>query len=176
MSQVPCTRRYIRDLGYFLKDWKADCVWSDDDFSISNVKGFSDREQTIFITHGYGVWIPTTAREVFLRDESVFSAHASTPVASEFKTIGTQHTGNGRAKLRANSGSFRGERIMEYLNRHIDHQFGDFIDANYKGQLFVVDCPKTTYRYVLRSQSDLLRQALRLMVAYNLTLQPTMME
>jgi hypothetical protein len=176
MSQVPCTRRAIRDLGYFLKYWRADRGSPEEKFSISNVKGLSDREQTVFITHGYGFWIPTTAREVFLRDESVFGAHASTAMASEFDTNSTQHTCDGRAKLMADYGAFNRELMMEYLDRHIDHQFEDFVDANYMGQRFVVDCLKTTYRYVLRSQSDLLRQALRLMVAYNLTLQPTTME
>ncbi|KAK5213559.1 hypothetical protein LTR41_001138 [Exophiala xenobiotica] len=177
ISQIPCTCRAIKDLGYFLKDWKQ---WKADGgvpgaiFPISNVKGISDREQTVFVTHGYGFCIPTTAREVFLRDESLFGAHASTAMASVSDSISTQHTGDGRAKLLVNYSAFTRDLMMEYLDMHIDHQFEALVDANYKGQLFVVDCLKTTYRYVLRSPSDILRQALRLMVAYNLTLQPTM--
>ncbi|KAK5239814.1 hypothetical protein LTR40_014232, partial [Exophiala xenobiotica] len=97
-------------------------------------------------------------------------------MANEFDTVSTQHTSDGRANLMPKYGALDQELMIEYLDRHIDHHFEDFVDANYKGHLFVVECLKTTYRYVLRSQSDLLRQALRLMVAYNLTLQPTMTE
>lgn len=49
--RVPCTRMEIKDLGYFLKQWKCDYERHVSlDFSMANIKGFSDVER-LFSSH-----------------------------------------------------------------------------------------------------------------------------
>jgi hypothetical protein len=55
-----------------MKDWKADYEACQLRFSVGNIKGFSDSERTLFITHGYGHMLPVKAREVYVRDEKMF--------------------------------------------------------------------------------------------------------
>ena len=63
----------IKDIAYFMKDWKADYERHVSlGFSIGNIKGFSPQERPIYITHGYGHYLPIMAREVYVRDEKCF--------------------------------------------------------------------------------------------------------
>lgn len=66
--------------------------------------------------------------------------------------------------------------MPEYLDSHMDVGFENYIDKHFEGTPFLTECLKIMYRYFLRDQSAILRKTLRLIIAYNLTLESTMME
>ncbi|KAK5113787.1 hypothetical protein LTR62_003171 [Meristemomyces frigidus] len=170
--QVPCTRMDIKDIGYFMKDWKADYERHVSlGFSIGNIKGFSSMERTLYITHGYGHYLPINAREVFVRDDKCFDVDwvegiHETPRSFEVNT----------AKLSAGSAGVDTTLLSEYLDRHLDHGFESFVDDYFEGTKFITEIFKTAYRYNLKANTPSVRKALKLVLAYNLTQQVTMVE
>jgi len=167
---VPCTRIDIKDIGYFLKDWKADYERHVSlGFSVGNIKGFSTAERRIYVTHGYGVYLPIAAREVYVRDDKCFgvdwveSIHEN-PKAFEVNT----------AKLSAGMEGVSQLYLSEYLDKHIDGGFEKFVDEYFEGTFFLTEILKTAYHYYLRSKLPVIRKALKLVLAYNLTLHITM--
>lgn len=170
--QVPCTRMDIKDIAYFMKDWKADYERHVSlGFSVGNIKGFSAIERTLYITHGYGHYLPISAREVFVRDEKCFgvdwveSIHEN-PLAFQITT----------AKLSAGMEGVSTSLLSEYLDRHLDQGFENFVDEHFEGTVFLTEILKTAYRYYEREKNAAVRKALKLFIAYNLTLQVTMVE
>lgn len=172
--QVPCTRIDIKEIGYFMKDWKADYERHMSlGFSVGNIKGFSDHERTLFITHGYGQVLPINAREVYVRDEQCFSVdwvesmHRE-PTQYEVET----------AKLSAGMEGISHALLSDYLDRHIDGNgtFEKFVDDYFEGTPFLTQMLKTAFRYYFRTKLPVIRKALKLVVAYNLTLHVTMVE
>ncbi|KAK4545841.1 hypothetical protein LTR36_002405 [Oleoguttula mirabilis] len=170
--QVPCTRMDIKDIGYFMKDWKADYERHISlGFSVGNIKGFSTMERTLYITHGYGHYLPINAREVFVRDDKCFdldwveSAH-ETPREFEVNT----------AKLSAGMEGVSTTLLSEYLDRHLDTGFESFVDDYFEGTKFITEILKTAYRYYQKEKTPSIRKALKLVLAYNLTLHVTMVE
>ncbi|KAB8336993.1 hypothetical protein FH972_021297 [Carpinus fangiana] len=70
---VPCTRLDIRELHYFMDDWKVDYDrHMNKGITVSNIIDYSPREQQIFIGHGFGDFISISAREVYVRDDKIF--------------------------------------------------------------------------------------------------------
>lgn len=172
--QVPCTRIDIKEIGYFMKDWKADYERHISmGFSVGNIKGFSDQERTLFITHGYGQILPINAREVYVRDEQCFTIdwvetmHRE-PTQYEVET----------AKLSAGMEGISHAMLSDYLDRHIDGNgtFEKFVDDYFEGTPFLTQMLKTAFRYYYRTKLPVIRKALKLIVAYNLTLHVTMVE
>ncbi|KAF2493236.1 hypothetical protein BU16DRAFT_551182 [Lophium mytilinum] len=170
--QVPCTRIDIKDIAYFMKDWKADFERHVSlGFSVGNIKGFSQQERPLYITHGYGYYLPINAREVFVRDDKCFdvdwveSLH-ETPKEFEVNT----------AKLSAGIDGVSRALLSEYLDRHIDGGFEQFVDEYFEGTYFLTEILKTAYRYYQREKLPVIRKALKLVVAYNLTLHVTMVD
>ncbi|KAH8428246.1 Zn(II)2Cys6 transcription factor domain-containing protein [Aspergillus melleus] len=172
--QVPCTRIDIKEIGYFMKDWKADYERHISlGFSVGNIKGFSDQERTLFITHGYGQVLPINAREVYVRDEQCFSVdwvesmHRE-PTQYEVET----------AKLSAGMEGISHALLSDYLDRHIDGNgtFEKFVDDYFEGTPFLTQMLKTAFRYYFRTKLPVIRKALKLIIAYNLTLHVTMVE
>ncbi|KAK3111313.1 hypothetical protein LTR53_013568 [Teratosphaeriaceae sp. CCFEE 6253] len=170
--QVPCTRMDIKDISYFMKDWKADYERHISlGFSVGNIKGFSTMERTLYITHGYGHYLPINAREVFVRDDKCFdvtwveSIH-ETPLAFEINT----------AKLSAGMEGVSTTMLSEYLDRHLDNGFEAFVDDYFEGTKFLTEILKTAYHYYLKEKTPSVRKALKLVLAYNLTLHVTMVE
>jgi len=168
--QVPCTRIDIKELAYFLKDWNADYERHVTlGFSVANIKGFSTTERLLYITHGYGFYLPITAREVYVRDEKCFgvdwveSIH-ETPRAFDLNT----------AKLSAGMEGVSHSILSEYLDKHIDGGFEHFVDEYFEGTAFLTEILKTVYRYYLHSKLPVIRKALKLVVAYGLTLHITL--
>jgi len=168
--QVPCTRIDIKDIGYFLKDWSADYERHVSlGFSVANIKGFSTHERPLFITHGYGFYLPINAREVYVRDDKCFgvdwteSLH-ETPRSFEVST----------AKLSAGMEGISHAVLSEYLDNHLDHGFEKWIDEYFEGTFFLTEMLKTAHRFYLKSQLPVLRKALKLVLAYNLTMHVTM--
>ncbi|XHG01133.1 hypothetical protein AWENTII_004534 [Aspergillus wentii] len=172
--QVPCTRIDIKEIGYFMKDWKADYERHISlGFSVGNIKGFSEQEKTLFITHGYGHILPINAREVYVRDEQCFSIdwvetmHRE-PTQYEVET----------AKLSAGMEGISHAMLSDYLDRHIDGNgtFEKFVDDYFEGTPFLTQMLKTAFRYYFRTKLPVIRKALKLIIAYNLTLHVTMVE
>ncbi|EAW10482.1 Zn(II)2Cys6 transcription factor domain-containing protein [Aspergillus clavatus NRRL 1] len=172
--QVPCTRIDIKEIGYFMKDWKADYERHITlGFSVGNIKGFSEHERTLFITHGYGQILPINAREVYVRDEQCFSidwveSMHRDPTQYEVET----------AKLSAGMEGISHAMLSDYLDRHIDGNgtFEKFVDDYFEGTPFLTQMLKTAFRYYFRTKLPVIRKALKLVIAYNLTLHVTMVE
>lgn len=170
--QVPCTRIDIKDVAYFMKDWKADFERHVSlGFSVSNIKSFSQAESVLLITHGYGVALPVTVREVSVRDERCFvmdwveSGH-ETPRAFVVST----------ARLSAGTDGISPAVLSEYVDEHLDRGFERWVDDFFEGTPFLTEILKTAYRYYLREPLPVIRKALKLVVAYNLTMHITMVE
>ncbi|KAL9621170.1 MAG: hypothetical protein Q9160_004421 [Pyrenula sp. 1 TL-2023] len=174
---VPCTRTTIRDLGYFLRGWGVDYERiSALGFPITNVKGFSSKEDLLYITHGYGHWFPLSAREVYLRDDSALGVNWMEAKSSESGVRHNQQFEADTAKLSVGTEDVSFELMIDYLDRHINECFENFVDAHFNGTPFLTECLKTIHRYFQRDQSVILRKALRLIIAYNLTFNLTMMK
>ncbi len=170
--QVPCTRIDIKDIAYFLKDWTADYKRH---FtlgnSIGNIKGFADAERTLFITHGYGHYLPVRAREVFVRDERCFDLDWVETIHAlpEAFVVNT-------AKLTAGMEGISTPLLSDYLDRHIDTGFEEFVDEYFEGTPFLTEMLKTASRYLQREKTPVIRKCLKLLLAYNLTQHVTMVK
>lgn len=169
--QVPCTRIDIKDIGFFMKDWKADYERHVSlGFSIGNIKGFSQNERLIYVTHGYGHYLPINAREIYVRDDTCFSMDWME------KTTEPQRFEVPTAKLSAGMEGVSTSLLSEYLDRHLEKGFEYFVDNLFEGTPFLTEMLKTAHRYWKNSKSQVIRKALKLVVAYNLTLHVTMVE
>jgi hypothetical protein len=168
--QVPCTRIDIKDIAFFMKDWKADYERHVSlGFSIGNIKGFSPHERPIYVTHGYGHYLPIMAREVYVRDEKCFGV-------DWHETLSGSHFEINTAKLSAGMEGVSRSHLSDYLDRHIDGGFENFVDEYFEGTYFVTELLKTAYRFYTREKLPVIRKALKLVIAYNLTLHVTMVE
>ncbi|RYO77529.1 hypothetical protein DL766_005046 [Monosporascus sp. MC13-8B] len=172
--QVPCTRIDLKDIGFFMKDWKADYERHlGRGVSVYNVKGFSTKETLMWITHGYGFCLPVMVREVYVADESCFQVDwvesyqdDQEPIEFELKT----------ERLDVGQGGINSDALAEYLDKHIEAGFENFIDDHFEGTPFITEILKTAYRYYMKEKSPVIRKALKLVLAYNLTLHITLVE
>ena len=169
---VPCTRIDIKELAYFMKDWRADYERDPSlSFSITNIKGFADTERTLYITHGYGQVFPVKAREVFVKDEGCFGLDW-VETANSFPETHTVDT----AKLSAGMEGISSPMLSEYVEAHIDHGFESFVDHYFDGTPFLTPMLKTAYHYWRQEGTPVIRKCLKLLVAYNLTQHVTLVE
>ena len=170
--QVPCTRIDIKDISYFMKDWKADYERHvGRGVSVYNIKGFAQKEELLWITHGYGFALPIMAREVYVSDDSCFAvgwveSEHEEPIEFESRT----------ERMSAGSEGISNETLSEYLDKHIDGPFEDFVDGLFEGTPFITEIFKTAHRYYVKEKVPVIRKALKLVLAYNLTLHVTMVE
>ncbi|GAP87011.1 putative c6 finger domain-containing protein [Rosellinia necatrix] len=172
--QVPCTRIDIKDIGYFMKDWKADYERHlGRGVSVYNVKGFAQKETLMWITHGYGFCLPVMVREVYVADDSCFQVDwvesyqmDQEPIEFELKT----------ERLDVGEGGINMEALAEYLDKHIESGFENFIDDHFEGTPFLTEIFKTAYRFYNKEKSPVIRKALKLVLAYNLTMHITLVE
>ncbi len=170
--QVPCTRIDIKDIGYFMKDWKADYErHMGRGVSVYNITGFSQKEELLWITHGYGFAIPVRAREVYVTDDSCFNVDwvetdHEEPTEFESRT----------ERMSAGSEGISSEALSEYLDKHLDGPFEEFVDEYFEGTPFITEILKTAHRYYVKEKVPVIRKALKLVLAYNLTLHVTMVE
>lgn len=168
--QVPCTRLDIKDIGYFLTGWKADYERHVSlGFSVNNIKGFSTMERTLYITHGYGHYLPINAREVFVREDKCFGLDWIETISGKEYELTTP-------KLTAGMEGVSTAQLSDYLDRHLDHNFEQFVDDYFEGTPFITEILKTAHRYYQKEKVPAIRKALKLVVAYNLTLHITMVE
>lgn len=173
--QVPCTRIDIKDIGYFMKDWKADyerhLVRG---VSVFNVKGFAQKESLMWITHGYGFALAIPVREVYVSDESCFQldwvescqTDVQEPIDFEVRT----------EQLDVGADGISVEALSEYLDKHIDGPFEEFIEDHFEGTPFITEILTTAHRFYVKEKSPVVRKALKLVLAYNLTLHITLVE
>ncbi|ESZ99356.1 hypothetical protein SBOR_0226 [Sclerotinia borealis F-4128] len=170
--QVPCTRIDIKDIGYFMKDWKADYERHvGRGVSVYNIKGFSQKEELLWITHGYGFALPIMAREVYVSDDSCFNVDWVEGVHEEPIEFETR-----TERMSAGAEGVSNEALSEYLDKHIDGPFEEFIDEYFEGTPFITEILKTAHRYYMKEKVSVVRKALKLVLAYNLTLHVTMVE
>lgn len=156
-----------------MKDWTADYERHVSlGFSVGNIKGFSSTERTLFVTHGFGQMLPINAREVYVRDDSCFNLDwvETLQGPTQYETA--------TAKLSAGMEGISTAMLSDYLDRHIDGNgsFEKFVDDYFEGTPFLTQMLKTAFRYYFRTQIPVIRKALKLVLAYNLTLHVTMVE
>lgn len=172
--QVPCTRIDIKDVNYFMKDWKADYERHlDRGVSVYNVKGFAQKETLMWVTHGYGYCLPIMVREVFVADESCFhvdwvESHLTDQEPIDFE-IRTERLDVGQDGISI-------ESLDQYLDKHIDQSWESFVDDHFEGTPFISEILKTAHRFYVKEKLPVIRKALKLVLAYNLTLHITMVE
>jgi hypothetical protein len=172
--QVPCTRIDIKDIGYFMKDWKADYERHlGRGMSVYNVKGFAQKETLMWVTHGYGFCLPIMVREVYVADDSCFQVDW---VESHLSDQDPIDFGIRTERLDVGQDGVSHEALSEYLDKHIDGDFEDFVDDHFDGTPFITEIFKTAHRYYTKEKSSVIRKALKLVLAYNLTLHITMVE
>ncbi len=170
--QVPCTRIDIKEINYFMKDWKADYERHVGlGITVYNIKGFAEKEELMWITHGYGFAIPIMAREVYVTDDSCFmidwaEADHQEPIEFDVRT----------EKMSAGSNGVSKEALHEYLDKHLDGPFEEFIDNYFEGTPFITEILKTAHRYYKKEKLPVIRKALKLVLAYNLTMHVTMVQ
>ncbi|KAL9103108.1 MAG: hypothetical protein Q9163_001819 [Psora crenata] len=170
--QVPCTRIDIKEIAYFMRDWKADYERHVSlGFSIDNIKGFAEPERILFITHGYGHILPVRAREVFVRDERCFGLDW----VETLHDFHTEHSVN-TAKLSAGMDGVSLAVLSDYLDAHIAQGYGEFIDQYFNGTPFVTEMLHTAYRFYRTEETPVIKKALKFLLAYNLTQHVTLVE
>lgn len=172
--QVPCTRIDIKDIGYFMKDWKADFERHLDlGVSVYNVKGFSSKESLMWITHGYGFALPVMVREVYVADKGCFALEWTESYLQDQDPVDFKYE---TEKLDVGAEGIRMDAVQEYLDKHIDGPFEDFIDDHFEGTPFITEILKTAHRYYIKERMPVIKKALKLVLAYNLTMHITMVE
>ena len=172
--QVPCTRIDIKDIGYFMKDWKADYEQHlTTSVSTYNVKGFAQKETLMWITHGYGFALPVMVREVYVANDSCFSIEWVESCLQDSEPLDFQTR---TERLDVGAEGIQGDSLSEYLDKHIEGPFEDFIDDHFEGTPFITEILKTAHRYYVKEKMPVIGKALKLVLAYNLTLHITMIE
>jgi hypothetical protein len=157
-----------------MKDWKADYErHMDRGVSVYNVKGFAQKETLMWITHGYGFALPVMVREVFVADDSCFSVDWVESTLTDQEPIDFETR---TEKLDVGAEGIRLDALSEYLDKHIDGPFEDFIDDHFEGTPFITEILKTAHRYYVKEKMPVIRKALKLVLAYNLTMHITMVE
>lgn len=170
--QVPCTRIDIKEINYFMKDWKADYERHvGKGVTVYNIKGFSEKEELMWITHGYGFAIPIMAREVYVTDDSCFMIDWTETIHKEPLEFDVR-----TQRMSAGSNGVSKDALSEYLDKHIDGPFEDFVDNYFEGTPFITEILKTAHRYYMKERLPVIRKALKLVLAYNLTLHVTMIQ
>ncbi|KAF1813571.1 hypothetical protein P152DRAFT_393809 [Eremomyces bilateralis CBS 781.70] len=166
---VPCTRKDIKEMNYFLDKWNKDYERHITlGFSIANIKGFSNVERLIYVTHGYGHQLPITAREVFVRDESCFSIDWVERGAGDPKKKHHEHELMTN-RLSAGMEGVSRAAVSDYLDKYLDEDFEHWVDEYLDGTPFLVEFIKMVYRFWCRTRLPVIRKALKMMVAYSLT-------
>lgn len=170
--QVPCTRIDIKDIAYFMKDWKADYErFTSSGFSVNNIRGFGQHEQVIYITHGYGFFIPIMTREVYVVDDNNLTVSWVEKIQNVSVAVNVR-----TERVSSGSEGISVEIVSEYLDKHLDGTFENFINNFYEGTPFITETLSTVYHYYVEEKSPVIRKALKLLLAYNLTLHITFVE
>lgn len=154
-----------------MKDWKADYERHPSlSFSVSNIKGYAEAERTLYITHGYGYYLPVRAREVFVRDDRCFGSDWVEKIKNpEPHQVNTMRLSTGLQGVSP-------ARLSEYLDKHIENGFEYFVDSYFDGTPFITQMVKIVYHFWRKEQTPVIRKSLKFLLAYNLTQHITMVE
>jgi hypothetical protein len=68
------------------------------------------------------------------------------------------------------------DALSEYLDKHIEGPFEHFIDDHFEGTPFITEILKTAHRFYMKERMPVICKALKLVLAYNLTVHITMVE
>ena len=154
-----------------MKDWTADYTRHVTlGNSVGNIKGFSDQERLLLITHGYGHVLPIQAREIYVRDERVFGLDWVERAAQDRVDEFVVNT----AKLSAGANGVSPHVLSDYLDQHIESGFDHFVNSYFEGTPFITGILITAYHYWLNARVPVIKKALKLVLAYNLTQHVTM--
>jgi len=158
----------ISEIGYFLKDWET----GGESFGGSIIlEPFSRSQETDFVSHGCGHMMPLTTGE----------ATASGPKEPQVDWD------ESRLELPVSPGVSTSSLVSErpvieppvlsgYIDRHLDSNFEDFLNNHYESTPFTIRLLRASYHFYLQSDSPALREALKLVIAYDLTLHKTLVE
>ena len=148
-----------------MKDWKVDYERHISlQISVANIKGFSDQEMVLHITHGFGFAFPVRAREVYVRDEKCFGVEwvdTTTTIKPTEYIVDT-------ARLTSGKEGIPSTVISEYLDCHIDGGFEQFVEDFFSGTPFISQLLKTAFRFWQRERTPIIRKALKFVLAYSI--------
>lgn len=168
--QVPCTRIDIKDINYFLKDWNTDYERHVTlGFSFANIKSFDTHEQLIYVTHGYGYCLPIWARRVYVHDEDCFDVDWVENEADGLRQheVPTNHLSAGADGIAKNV-------ISDYVDMHLNEGFERFIQEYFDNTPFLTELLRSVHAYWVATKQENIRRALKLVIAYALTLHITL--
>ena len=155
-----------------MKDWKTHFEQNINiGFSITNIKGHGSVERDLWVTHGYGHALPVKAREVLVREEGCFGLDW----VEQFEDMTLEHKVD-TARLSTGVEGVSTAKLSSYLDRHIEHGFTEFIDQYFDGTPFVTEMLKSIHRYWSQEQNPVVKKALKMLLAYNLTHHITILE
>ncbi|MCJ1313123.1 hypothetical protein MMC25_006800 [Agyrium rufum] len=163
--QMPCTRLDIKDLGYFLKDWRADFEASDSYHSVDDITGFYLTSHHLLVTHGYEIYLPLQVREFNSRKEDSSPAHHYVFITGRHQPGGDFDT----ARLHVEDSKLLAGLIMEYTAKHVDDGLGFFLSKEFAGIPLISDVLRSVYHFWQQERNPIIREALKFLVAYNLT-------
>lgn len=168
--QVPCTRLDIRDLGNFVHVWTADYQRHVTvGFSTRNIKDYGQVEGQMWVTHGYGHYLPISTRTVEVVDDKCFGVDWA-----EAKDGTPRDHAVNTAMLASGKGGISTTILSEYIEGHLGPDFQNFVDKYFGSTPFLTDMLMTAHRYYWRTKNAVIRKALKLVVAYTLTQSITM--
>lgn len=167
--QVPCTRIAIQEVGYFTRDFTADI---NREYPFGEIVAESPMQVGLWITHGFGYVLPVMSRAVYVKNAEKFKVEWSevqpTGQRQDFEAVS--------ANLAPIEGSISEQVMSEYVDKHIDGGFERFVDNHFDGTKFITEMLKTTYNHYRSTKLPIIRKALKLVVAYNLTMSLTLAE
>jgi len=168
--QTPCIRLDIKDFGFFFKTWELD--FQQATTPESHITGFSGHERELLIGHGFGVGLCIKAREVFVTDERTLElnwheTHLRQPQQFFIETANYALIGGE---------TINKDMLSDYLDRHINTGWSRFVDNHFEGTPFSSEMLKTAHTFSVASGLPVIRTALKLVLAYNLTYHITTVE
>jgi len=175
--QVPCTRVDIRDVGYFLKGWNADCHWEHRIQWAQENCTFAPDSRSFWFSHDLGYACDIKTCEVSLKSnvEGFFDVQWIDDTDTD-QLLRHQVT---TAKLAVIEGGITKSALSDYLDRHIQGQFdGDrksfkkvveWMFGNAVDTCLLRQVLATTFSYYQRTNIPLVHTAIKFVLAYNLT-------
>jgi hypothetical protein len=171
--EVPCTRIPIECLDYFMDDWLTNCkAWDSSwDFLIS--PNFCDRaeERIMLVSHGYGISMEIMVFDDHSTDEIRYCAQWSEglldckdPIEMEIQADRLDLTHCGLSP----------KILAGYLDKHLDAPYAWLV--NFSRLAFIPEALKTIHKYYTMQPSEHIREALKLILCYDLAKCTTTLE
>jgi hypothetical protein len=168
---VPCTRMDIKDLGFFMYEWKDDHCRRIT-FTEDNIIGTSGAPRSIYIGHGFGIALPVAVCEVQVRNEACLElqweeSHLEQPVAFAARTANFSLAEDAEVNV---------NMLHDYLDRQVEGQWLNFVANHFEGIPFLTPMLITAHKYWHETRLPVIHKALKMILAYNLTLHITFVE